>query len=73
MTQIALYDLPDDYFAHFVPLVERLTPDDVTRAAAAHLDPSRLTTLIVGDFDTVRDRSGATNLGAPLVLAAETF
>jgi zinc protease len=73
VTQIALYDLPDDYFARFIPLVEGLTPDEVTRAAATHLDPARLTTLIVGDFDTVRDSLAQTNLGAPLVLAAETF
>ncbi len=73
VTQIALYDLPDDYFARFIPIVERLTPDEVTRAAATHLDPSRLTTLIVGDFDTVRDSLAHANLGAPLVLAAETF
>ena len=26
--QIALYDLPDDYFANYVPRVEAVTPDD---------------------------------------------
>ncbi len=39
VTQIALYDLPDDYFAEFVPRVERVTADDVTRVSAQHLDP----------------------------------
>ena len=28
VAQIALYDLPDDYFAEFVPAIERLTPED---------------------------------------------
>ena len=49
IAQIALYDLDDDYFTTFVPKVMALTPDDLTRAAAAHIDPERLTTVIVGD------------------------
>jgi len=73
VTQIALYDLPDDYFATFVPRIERLTPDEVTRVAAEHLDPDRLTTLIVGDFDTVAQDLGRLNLGDAVVLSADTF
>ena len=53
VTQIALFDLPDDYFAQFVPAIERVTIDEATRAAARHLDPARLITLIVGDLDTI--------------------
>ena len=41
--QLALYDLPDDYFSQFVPRVESLTPEEVMAAAARHLDPARLT------------------------------
>lgn len=51
--QLALYGLPDDYFTTFVPKVLALTEDDITRAAAAHLDPSRLLTVIVGDRDKI--------------------
>ena len=72
-TQIALYDLPDDYFVHFVPNVERVTTADVTRAAAAHLDPARLVTLVVGDLEAVADDLGRLGLGAPVVLSAESF
>src|SRR5207249_3569660 len=35
--QIALYDLPDDYFAQYVPRVEAVTAADATTAAARHL------------------------------------
>lgn len=66
--QIALYDLPDDYFAQFVPRVERVTIDEVTRAMATHLDPSRLTTLIVGDLDAVGGDLRQLGLGDPVVL-----
>jgi predicted Zn-dependent peptidase len=53
ITQIALYDLADDYFERFVPRVAALTVDDVTRAAERHLHPDRLITLVVGDPDAV--------------------
>ena len=51
--QLALYDLPDDYFTTFVPKVLALTPGDLTRAAAAHIDPSRFVAVIVGDRDKI--------------------
>ena len=54
VAQLALYDLPDDYYSQFVPRVESLTPEEVMRAAARHLDPARLTTLVVGDVAAVR-------------------
>jgi zinc protease len=73
VTQLALFDLPDDYFAEFVPKVEQVTVDDVTRVAALHLDPRRLTTLIVGDFDAFGGDLPRLGLGAPIVLSPETF
>jgi predicted Zn-dependent peptidase len=72
-TQLALYDLPDTYFADFVPTVERLTADEVSRAMARHLDASRLTTVVVGDYDTVGADLAHLGLGDPLVLSPETF
>lgn len=73
ITQIALYNLPDTYFEEFVPRIERVTVDEATRVAAVHLDPSRLTTLVVGDFDTIGNDLAGMNLGEPVVLSAETF
>jgi predicted Zn-dependent peptidase len=72
-TQLALYDLPDSYFAEFVPTVERLTTDQVTAALARHLDASRLTTVIVGDYDATSAALGALGLGEPMVLSADAF
>jgi zinc protease len=69
IAQIALYDLPDDYFTTFVPKVLALTPEDLTRAAATHIDPSRFLTVIVGD----REKMGAMgNLGLGDPIGAET-
>jgi len=66
--QLALYDLPDDYFTQFVPTVERITPEEVTRAAERHLRPLDLTTLIVGDLEAIRASLGQLGLGEPNVL-----
>ena len=69
IAQIALYDLPDDYFTTFVPKVTALTLEDLTRAAHTHIDPSRFLTVIVGD----RDKMGAMaelGLGEPMVVEA---
>jgi zinc protease len=73
VSQIALYDLSDDYFAEFVPALERVTADEVTRVAARHLDPDRLTTLIVGDLETISGDLARLNLGDPTICSAETF
>ena len=57
--QLALYDLPDDYFTTFVPKVLSLTEKDVTAIAAKHIDPDRLLTVVVGDrekLDAVAER-----------------
>jgi zinc protease len=73
VSQIALYDLADDYFDTFVPAIERVSASDVTRVAAHHLHPDRLTTLVVGDFDAIGTDLAALGFGEPLVLAPETF
>ena len=51
--QLALYELPDDYFSTFVPKVLAVDEADVTRVAHDHIDPARLLTVIVGDRDKV--------------------
>jgi zinc protease len=73
VAQLALYGLPDDYYSQFVPRVESLTPNDVMSAAARHLDPARLTTLIVGDADAAGQDFGRLNLGDPVVVSADSI
>ncbi len=61
--QLALYDLPDDYFTTFVPKVMALTEDAVTAVAAKHIDPDRLVAVIVGDRDKLGSSLRALDLG----------
>ncbi len=63
--QLALYDLPEDYFSTFVPTVLSLTEADVTRAAVTYIHPERLLTVIVGDRDKVGPALEA--LGPPVL------
>ena len=68
--QLALHDLPDDYYAQFVPTVERITSDDVAQVMARHTDPGTLTTVIVGDPDAIGQELGRLGLGDPVILPA---
>ena len=73
VSQIALYDLGDDYFVQFVPEIERVTIDQITRATARHLDPERLTTLVVGDLEVIDRDLERLGHGEPVVLSADSF
>jgi predicted Zn-dependent peptidase len=71
VAQLALFHLPDSYFAEFVPNVQRVTAAEVLRAAERYIDPSRLATLIVGDHVALRDSLGTLGLGEPELLTVE--
>jgi zinc protease len=71
--QLALYDLPDDYFERFVPMIEAVTSDDVSRVMTRHLDPARLLTLVVGDLDVIGRDLLQLGHGEPLILPADSF
>jgi predicted Zn-dependent peptidase len=66
--QMALHDLPDDYYSTFVPRLLAIDESEVTETAARHLDPSRLLTVVVGDRDRIGDSLAALELGEPLDL-----
>jgi zinc protease len=65
IAQLALYDLPDNYFTEFVPKVLSLTPQDLTRVAMQHIHLDRLLAVIVGDPEKIGDSLGDVGLGGP--------
>ncbi len=71
VAQLVLYRLPDTYFEEFVPKVNAVTAEEVTRVARRHLDPSRMVTLIVGDHQAIGESLKALRLGDPVMLPAE--
>jgi predicted Zn-dependent peptidase len=71
VAQLALYDLPDTYFAEFVPKVNAVSADEATQAATRYLDTAKLSTVIVGDHSAIADSLGTLGLGTPSVLPLE--
>ena len=67
--QMALYDLPDDYFERFVPTIEALDVSAITRVASSHLQPHQLTAIVVGDRAVVEPQASGLGLGEPVHLS----
>jgi zinc protease len=70
LCQLALYDLPDDYFDRFVPRVKAVTADAVTSAAARYLPNDDMEVVIVGDRERVVPSLSRLGLGEPVDLSA---
>jgi zinc protease len=68
VAQLALYDLPDTYFAEFIPKANAVSGNELVAAASRYLDPARLTTLIVGDHAAIAESLSSLELGPPEVL-----
>lgn len=66
--QMALHDLPDDYYSTFVPQLLAIDETQVTAAAERHLNPSRLLTVVVGDRERIDGSVSGLGLGEPLDL-----
>ena len=49
LTDVVLYNLPDDYFNNYIARVRAVTVADVNRVANRYLDPSKMAILVVGD------------------------
>ena len=71
VAQLALYDLPDTYFEEFIPKVNAVQSSDVVRVAQQYIDPTRATTLVVGDHAAIGTSLNALGLGAPQLLPPE--
>jgi zinc protease len=67
VAQLALYGLPDSYFADFIPKVNAVTADELMAAAQTYLHPDRLTTLIVGDHAVIGESLNSLGFGPPEV------
>jgi zinc protease len=66
--QLALHDLPDDYYSTFVGRILEIDERAVTEVAHRFLQPERLLTVVVGDRERVGPGLESLGLGAPLEL-----
>ncbi len=65
-----IHGLPEDWFSAYRDRVRAIGADDVRAAARAHLDPSRLLVLAVGDAQAIRAPLEALDIGDVKVVAA---
>jgi zinc protease len=70
LAELALYDLPDDYFDQYRAEVAGVTAEQVLRAAREHLHPERMAVVVVGDADRIRAPLEALGLGPVQVVTA---
>jgi zinc protease len=52
---IVLHDLPIDYYAKYLSRIRAVTLADVAECARRLMDPGRMTTVVVGDTDALRE------------------
>ena len=63
LANVEIFRLPGDYFDTYRERVRAVTAADVLRVARAHLDPSRLQTVVVGDAGAIRESLSALGMG----------
>jgi zinc protease len=54
LANVEIFRLPTNYFDTYRDRVGAVTVDDVLRVARAHLDPSRVQVVVVGDAEAIR-------------------
>jgi zinc protease len=64
-----IFGLPDDWFLTYRQRIRAITTDEILGAARAHLDPSRLLVLALGDPAVIRSPLEALPIGAVRVVA----
>jgi zinc protease len=63
VSELALYDLPQDYYEGYSDAVRRMTAADVQAAAARWLHAENLVVVVAGDAAAVRDELESLELG----------
>jgi zinc protease len=63
LSELVIYDLPDDYFNNYVPHILAVTKEDVQRVAKKYIDPQKMAIVIAGDQKQIESGVKALNLG----------
>ena len=71
LAELALYDLPDDFFNHYPERIRAVTVEDVERVARAYIDPERTLIAVVGDRKAIEPGLRKLGLGPLRVLSVD--
>jgi zinc protease len=69
--ELAVYGLPDRYFANYTTQIGAVTAATAQRAATAHIEPGTLAVVVVGDRARIEPGIRALNLGPVRVVSVE--
>jgi predicted Zn-dependent peptidase len=69
--ELAIYGLPDRYYADYTAAVGAVTAAAAQRAAAAHIEPDTLAVVVVGDRTRIEGGIRALNLGPVRIVSVE--
>jgi predicted Zn-dependent peptidase len=71
LTNLVLYNLPDDYFNTVVQNYEKVTVADVRRVSQKYLHPASMNIVIVGDIALIKAGVEKLGFGRAMVLDAD--
>lgn len=71
LTNLALYNLPDDYFNTLVQNYEKVTITDVRRVSQKYLHPTSMNIVIVGDIALIKAGVEKLGFGKAMILDAD--
>ncbi|HET9743741.1 MAG TPA: pitrilysin family protein [Terriglobales bacterium] len=63
ISQLFLYDLPDDYYRTLPSKIENVSSDEVQRVTMQYIDPAKMSIVIVGDKAKIESGIKELNLG----------
>ncbi|MCA1562055.1 MAG: insulinase family protein [Acidobacteria bacterium] len=63
LSQVFVYNLPDDYFATYTDRIRAVTPADVQRVAQKYIQPDRFAVVVIGDRKIIEPGIRALTLG----------
>jgi len=71
LSEIAVYDLPRDYFNQYIERILAVTQADVQEVARKYIVPDQMLVVVVGDRATVEEQIRALGLGPVRILSIE--
>jgi zinc protease len=70
--ELAIYGLPDQYYANYTREIGAVTAATAQRAATAHIEPGTVAVVVVGDRARIEPGIRALNLGPVRVVSVES-
>ena len=63
LEELIAYNLPENYFAQYVPRIRAVTANELQKVAGRYIQPSRFVVVVVGDRKVIEPGVRALNLG----------